>query len=168
MVKSRRSVRAYKAEPVEEEKLLRILEAAMKAPSAGNLQAYKAIIVRDEAKKKGLVQAALYQEFIAQAPVVLAFFAHPEVSAVKYNQRGEELYSVQDATIACAYAQLAATALGLGTVWVGAFDDQAVAQVLGADREWRPIALLPIGYSDESPPPTTRRSLGEVVQGNHN
>lgn len=163
LVKSRRSVRAYKAQAVEEEKILRILEVVMSAPSAGNLQAYKAILVRDEPKKRALVQAALGQDFIAQAPVVLAFFAFPERSAVKYKKRGAELYSVQDATIACAYAQLAAVALGLGTVWVGAFDDEAVAQVLEADPEWRPVALLPVGYPAESPTATPRRLLSEVV-----
>ena len=97
------------------------------------------------------------------APVVLAFCAHPRRSAAKYGRRGEELYCVQDATIACAYAQLAATALGLGSVWVGAFDTDAVAQAIGARRDWRPVALLPIGYPAESPEATPRRSLNELV-----
>jgi nitroreductase len=148
---------------VEEEHLHRILEAAMSAPSAGNLQAYKVVIVREEKKKRSLVEAAINQDFLAQAPVVLAFFAHPERSAAKYHNRGAELYSVQDATIACAYAQLAATSLGLGTVWVGAFDDDLVADALGADQEWRPVALLPIGYPAESPSPTPRRGRDELV-----
>jgi len=167
LVKNRRSVRAYRDESLNEEMLQTILEVMMNAPSAGNLQAYKVVIVRDEARKKALVEAAHDQAFIAQAPVVLVFFAHPEESAVKYNQRGAELYSVQDATVACSYAQLAAATLGLGTVWVGSFDDAAVSRALNANPEWRPVAMLPTGFPAETPTASPRRSLGEVVRNNH-
>ena len=121
-------------------------------------------MVRNPATKQALVQAALNQEFIAQAPGVLAFFAHRLMSASKYKQRGAELYSVQDATVACAYAQLAAAALGLGSVWVGAFDDAEVMRALRAKPEWRPVALLPIGYPAESPEPTSRRPVEELAR----
>jgi nitroreductase len=130
LIQMRRSVRAYQPRLVEEAKLTRVLDAARHAPSAGNLQAYMIVIVRDAATRKALSRAALNQDFIAQAPVVLAFFARQEMSAAKYHRRGVELYSVQDATIACAYAQLAAAQLGLGTVWAGAFNDDAVKRVL--------------------------------------
>jgi len=163
LVKARRSVRAYESQAVEEGRLEQILEAANRAPSAGNLQAYVILVVRNAADKQALVRATWTQEFLAQAPVVLAFFAHRLVSASKYKQRGAELYSVQDATIACAYAQLAATELGLGTVWVGAFDDAEVSRVLKAKPEWRPVALLPVGYPAESPEPTPRRPLDVLV-----
>jgi nitroreductase len=164
LMRGRRSIRAYKTQPVEEEKLKRILVAANGAPSAGNLQAYAILIVRDAATRLALSRAALGQESLVQVPVVLAFFAHPQSSMAKYKSRGVELYSLQDATIACAYAQLAATAQGLGTVWVGAFDDDAVRTALKAPVEWRPVALLPIGYPDESPAPTTRRTLDDLAR----
>ena len=168
LVKARRSVRAYESRAVEEDKLEQILEAANRAPSAGNLQSYVILVVRNPASKQALVRAALGQDFIAQAHVVLAFFAHRLMSASKYKQRGAELYSVQDATIACAYAQLAATALDLCTVWVGAFDDAEVARILKAKPEWRPVALLPVGYPAESPEPTLRRPVEELAkEANH-
>jgi nitroreductase len=163
LIHARRSIRAYQPQPVEEAKLTRILEAADRAPSAGNLQAYTILIVRDAAVRLALSRAALNQDSLTQAPVVLAFFAHQQVSAAKYKNRGE-LYALQDATIACAYAQLAATALGLATVWVGAFNDEDVARILHAKEDWRPVALLPVGYPAEAPAPTSRRSLDELVQ----
>jgi nitroreductase len=164
LIQNRRSIRAYLSRPVEEEKLRQILEAARIAPSAGNLQAYEIKVVRDRATKEALVRAALDQSFLVQASVVLAFLADSSRSGVKYRQRGETLYCVQDATIACAYAQLAAAALGLGSVWVGAFDDDAVARALNHSQGLRPIALLPIGYPAETPAPISRRSLDDLVQ----
>jgi nitroreductase len=111
---------------------------------------------------QALVRAALGQPFLAQAPVVLVFCAHPARTA-KYGQRGEQLCAVQDATIAVACAQLAATALGLATCWVGAFDDEAVARAAALPAGERPVAMLPIGYAAETPPRTSRRPLGELV-----
>jgi nitroreductase len=164
LVQRRRSIRAFTSQALEEGKLTQILEAANLAPSAGNLQAYSIVIVRDAAARQALSRAALGQESVMQAPVVLAFFAHPQSSMAKYKSRGIELYSLQDATIACAYAQLAASAQGLGTVWVGAFEDAAVKAALKAPPEWRPVALLPIGYPAESAAPTLRRPLEDLVR----
>lgn len=151
LIHARRSVRAYTSQPVEEEKITRLLEAANHAPSAGNLQAYVIVVVRDPGTKAALARAALNQDSLTSAPIVLAFFAHQQASAAKYKHRGVELYSVQDATVACAYAQLAATALGLGTVWVGAFDDTSVKQVLKAQPDWRARGAAPGGLSGGKP-----------------
>ncbi|HIE50731.1 MAG TPA: nitroreductase [Armatimonadetes bacterium] len=162
-ISRRRSVRAFTGQAVEEEKLQRILEAVNAAPSAGDLQAYEVVLVREEETKKALARAAWGQNFIAQAPVVLVFVANPERSSWRYGRRGEELYCLQDATIACTHAHLAATALGLGSVWVGAFQDSAVAQAVGVSPPLRPVAILPLGYPAESPSPTPRRPLNELV-----
>lgn len=164
LIQVRRSVRRFETRPVDAADLRRVLEAANRAPSAGNLQPYRILIVRSGAVKRALCRAALEQEALVQAPVVLAFVALPKVSAARYRRRGAELYAVQDATIACAYAQLAATALGLATVWIGAFDDDAVAQVLRLREEERPVALLPLGYAAEAPAPTPRKPLAELAQ----
>ena len=164
LIRARCSIRAYQPRPVEAGKLTRILEAANRAPSAGNLQAYKIVIVHDAATRKALSRAALHQDSLAQAPVVLAFLAHLDASAAKYGNRGATLYSLQDATIACAYAQLAASALGLGSVWVGAFNDEAVGDALKVRAGWRPVGLLSIGYPAETPEPTSRRPLNELVE----
>ncbi len=168
LIQARRSIRTFQSKFLEQEALQKILEAANIAPSAGNLQAYVILVIRKPETKLALSRAALNQDSLVQAPVVLAFFARQQMSAAKYKRRGEELYSVQDATIACAYVQLAAVELGLGTVWVGAFDDDTVKHILKAQADWRPVALLPIGYPAESPKPTQRRLLNELVRDTDN
>jgi nitroreductase len=162
-LRERRSVRAFKRQPVEAEKLEQIFEAINRAPSAGNLQAYEVYLVRDGLRRAALVKAAGDQDFLAQAPAVLAFCAHGARAESRYGKRGTDLYALQDATIACTYAMLAATALGLSSVWVGAFDEQAVAQTVGVPVGQRPLVLLPIGYAAESPQAPKRRGLEDLV-----
>jgi nitroreductase len=160
----RRSVRSYKAQPVEESKLKRTFEAANMAPSAGNLQAYQVQVVRDQAKRKALAKAAYDQGFIAEAPVCLVFCADPNRSASQYGKRGSELYSVQDATIAGAFAMLAAVDIGLATVWVGDFDEEKVQRVLDV-KSIRPVAMFSLGYAAELPAASPRRAIEEIFQG---
>ncbi len=160
---NRHSIRAFTGQPVADEVLKKILEAVNRAPSAGNLQAFDIFLVTQKEHKEALMHASYDQEFLVQAPVVLVFCAIPSRSAVRYNERGEALYCIQDATIACTYAMLAATALGLGSVWVGAFDEAAVHQVIGAEPRHRPVAMLPIGYPNETPRIRSRRSLEDIV-----
>lgn len=164
VLRQRRSVRSYKSQPVEESKLKRIFEAANMAPSAGNLQAYQVHVVRDEAKRKALVNAAHGQGFILEAPVCLVFCADPGRSAVKYGKRGSELYSIQDATIAGSFAILAAVDLGLATVWIGDFDEKKVQEVLGV-KTLRPVAMFSLGYAAEQPQPSPRRAIEEIFRG---
>jgi nitroreductase len=163
VLKKRHSIRAYQNKPVEEEKLTKILEAANSSPSAGNLQAREIFLIRDETKKQLLAQAAYGQDFIAEAPVVLVFCSNPSRSSSKYGKRGEYLYSLQDATISASYAQLSATALGLSTVWIGAFDDKEVLKVLGNPEGLLPVTILLIGYPAEKPYATSRRKLEDLV-----
>ena len=162
-IRQRYSARAYHDKPVSEEALRSILQAANDAPSAGNLQPVEVVVVRDSAKRRALAKTSYEQWFIAQAPVVLVFFTNPERNREKYGQRGADFYAVQDATIACAYGQLAATALGLGTCWIGAFDDPTVRDIVGAPATWQPVAILPVGYPADTPKPRERRALGDLV-----
>jgi nitroreductase len=162
LLKLRHSVRAFEATPVEPEKLSAVLEAADSAPSAGNLQAYEIYLVTTPRIRAALARAAK-QSFIAEAPVLLVFFANPGRSARKYGARGKELYAPQDAAIAATYAQLRATDLGLASVWVGAFDDDAVCDAVSAPAEWVPAAILPIGYPAEEPEPSPRRSVADLL-----
>lgn len=164
VLQTRHSIRAFLAKPIEPEKLQAILEAANGAPSAGNLQAYEICAVTRYAALRALADASYGQEFVAQVSVALVFCAHPIRSSRKYGQRGTSLYCIQDATIACSYAQLAATALGLASVWVGAFNDDAVREAIGAGKDLLPVAILPIGYAGENPEATSRRSLPSLVQ----
>ena len=162
LIESRHSCRAFQEAVVEKEKLQLILDAIDQAPSAGNLQAYAVKVVTNNDTKEKLTSLAFGQDFIRQAPLVLVFFSVPDLSAKKYGDRGRFLYCIQDATIACTYAQLAATDLGLASCWVGAFDVWAVERCLKADWPWRAIAMLPIGYAETpltSPPKVSRVEL---------
>lgn len=162
-IHARQSVRAYQAKPVEPNQLEAILNAANQSPSAGNVQGYETLVVRDAATIRSLAKAAFNQIFIAQAPIVLVFCADPARSGAKYGATGERLYCMQDATIATAYAQLAATSQGLATCWVGAFPEADVVKLLGLRAGLRPIAILPVGWPAEIPPRTSRRALNELV-----
>lgn len=163
-VRHRHSVRKYRSDmAVEPEKLHAILEMACAAPSAGDLQSYHIDVVTAPALRQALVEAAAGQSFVAEAPVTLVFSRHGERAGAKYGERGRNLYALQDATIAATYAQLAAAAAGLGSTWIGQFDEAAVTRLLKLDPGLQPIALLTVGYPAELPEPTPRRHLGELV-----
>lgn len=127
-----------------------------------HLQAYEIFLVTSQEKKSALARAAFGQTSVAEGPVVLVFCANPARSGSRYGVRGSELYSVQDATIATAFAHLSATDLGLGSVWIGAFDDEAVSKILGR-KDLKPVAILAIGYPAETPYKTSRRKLEDIV-----
>jgi nitroreductase len=139
------------------------LAAVNRAPSAANFQAYEIFVVTQVRHRAALAKAACAQGFVLAAPVSLVFCANPERNYERFGERGRTLYSVQDATIACAYAQLAASALGIGTVWVGAFDPDAVRQVVGASEEMTPVAILTLGYTEGDPEIKERRPLSDLV-----
>lgn len=163
LVQRRRSVRRYSAEPVDPNALERILRAATRAPSAGNLQAYRIVVVRSAEGRRALAEASGGQEFLEQAPLDLVFFADPDRSAERYGRRGASLYAVQDATIAAAFAVLAATHEGLSTVWVGAFDEAKVRTLCGEARR-RPVAVVPVGHGTEEPLESPRRDPREMIR----
>jgi nitroreductase len=127
------------------------------------LQGYEIYIVRTIEQRKALVKAAWDQEFLAEAPVVLIFCANPERVVEKYQQRGSDLYCVQDATIACVFSMLAAKALGLDTVWVGAFVEESVRKAIQIPDNLRPVSILPIGYAGKEPRIRPRRELNDLV-----
>lgn len=164
VIEQRRSVRAFKKDKVNEETLKEILEAVIQAPSAGNLQSFKVYITKHNKIKKNLADAAHGQSFIAEAPIVLVFCADYEQAASRYGNRGKELYAVQDATIATAYAQLAAQALGLSSVWIGAFDESAVKKAIGYGKNLEAVAILPIGKPSEHPIIPPRRLPSELFK----
>jgi nitroreductase len=163
-VRHRHSIRKYQTDmPVEPAKLHAILEMACAAPSAGDLQAYRIIVVQDLTVRTALQHAALDQTFISAAPLCLVFCADPQRSAQQFGERGAHLYTIQDATIAAAYAQLGAVAAGIGSTWVGQFDEKQVRAAIDLEPTLLPVALLSLGYSAENPEPSARRRLDEVV-----
>jgi nitroreductase len=163
LVKTRRSIRMYKSDPVEKEKIEQILEAARLAPSAGNCQPYEFRLVEDNKTKQELTEAAFGQGFVKAAPFVLIFIENSSLSETRYGMRGNTLYVHQDTAIAVTHAHLAAHALGLGSCWVGAFDSPAVARILDLDRGLVPVAMLPIGYPAENPSASPRRRMSDLL-----
>ncbi len=162
LIQERQSVRAFQTQPIAEALLVQILAAANRAPSAGNLQSFEIFVVEGQEHRTELAQAA-GQEFIQQAPIVLVFCTNPVRAEARYRQRGVTLYTLQDATIACTFAMLAASDLGLGSVWVGAYNEQDVMTVLGNPPGLRAVAMLPIGYPAENPEKRNRRLLEDLV-----
>ena len=150
VLENRHSIRNYLSRPVERTKLERILAAAASAPSACNLQSYDIFIVTKVKQRSALAKAACGQGFVLVAPVVLVFCTNSR-NAERFGARARNFYALQDATIACSYAQLAATAQGLGSCWVGAFEPDEVRAVLGVGKEHEPVAILPIGYISGKP-----------------
>jgi len=163
VIEGRHSIRAFQDKDVEKEKITKILSTVSLCPTAGNLQAYKIYVVKTKELKEELSEAALGQGPVAEAPIVLVFCADQKQSAMKYDERGAQLYAIQDATIAAAYAQLAATAEELGSVWVGAFDPLEVSRILNIEPYHIPVAIIPIGYPAEIPEGRDRRDLKEMV-----
>ncbi len=162
VLRSRRSVRAFRSDPVSEGVLEDLIELANWAPSAGNLQARDFVLVRDVSTRRALAGAALDQDFIAQAPVVLVVCAD-FLRTSKYGKRGRDLYAIQDAAAATENFLLAAHEQGLGTTWVGAFDESAVSRILNLPRHVRPVTLVAVGLPAESPEPPERLPLQEIL-----
>lgn len=148
IVTERRSIRNFKTTPIDDEIVKKIIDTCNLAPSAGGLQSFEIYEINNKETKDKIVKAAMDQEFIAQSPLLLAFCANP-ASSSKYGKKAK-LFSIQDATIAASYAQLTASALGLASVWVGAFNEEKVCEILGLS-EIIPVVLLPIGYKNEEP-----------------
>lgn len=163
VIKRRYSVRSFQPKSVENGKLKIIMESVNLAPSAGNLQSYKVFVVKNEEKKREIARASFNQNFIQEAPVVLVFCADLQ-RVSPYGKRGMELYSVQDATIAATFAMLTAVDLGLGSVWIGAFDEEEIKNILNLPEHLRPVVILPIGYPAERPGERRRRRIEEMFE----
>lgn len=158
-IQSRRSIRGYDSCKVEEDKLLRILESGRLSPSAGNRQERRFIIIRDANTRKLLSEAARNQRFVAEAPVVIAACS-VETEYIMFC--GQLAYPI-DTAIAVDHMTLQAVEEGLGTCWIGAFDEKKVKEILHIPDDVRVVALLPLGYPSTIPPPTSRKSLDEIV-----
>ena len=163
-IKTRRSIRAFTEEEVSDEEIEKILDAARWAPSAGNIQPWIFVIVRDPKRKRRLSEAALNQLFIEEAPVVIVVCADQERSGRVYGRRGSDLYCIQDTAAAIQNLLLAARALGLGACWVGAFNEDAVRHVLNIPAGVRPVAIIPMGRPAVKPRAVFKRSLNEIVR----
>jgi nitroreductase len=158
-ISQRCSVRSYKATDVEEDKLKRILEAARLSPSASNRQEWKFVIVKNKETKKKLAKAAFGQTFIGEAPIVIVACGTEPKTIMAC---GQPAYTV-DVSIACAFMILQAYELGLGTCWIGAFEEGEVKKVLNIPKEVRVVAMTPLGYPNQLPSQKSRKSLDQIV-----
>lgn len=162
VMSTRRSTRNFDSSKVVEQwQVDKILAAADTAPTAGNFQGFEVFYVKNKEVKRRLVEAANNQPYV-NAPVVLVFCMDP--TRVKMNFRPEILakFSLQDATLAAAYSQLAASALGLSSIWIGMINEEKVRQIL--QTELKPSSILCIGYPQKNRPPKSRRKLKDLVQ----
>lgn len=143
-VSTRSSVREFSGDALHEDEIAFLLDSTCTAPSAGNLEAWDIVLVRDPGVKENLSDAALGQSHVRDAPALFVLCANYVRSMSRYGERGI-LYAVQDATIACTYLMLAAHAIGLRSCWVGAFDEEEVKEILDLPVHVRPIAILCVG-----------------------
>ena len=172
-IKTRRSVRAYQDKPVEDEKLQSVLDAVRMAPSWANMQCWRMVVVKDRATQEKISDLSYVESFfapkgyksnpskkaLAAAPVVIALCADPAQSGVLWDQN----YYLVDAGIAAQNLMLAARGLGLGTVFVGVYDEEKLKELLNIPASIRIIGLLPLGYpTEEKKDGPKRKPLDEI------
>jgi nitroreductase len=164
VIRTRRSIRRYRPDPVPEEVLERVLDAARIAPSGSNRQPTRLILVRDEEAKRALVPLCGDQAFLAEAPMVVVACGH-NIHYNRGNYMGDHAVLV-DVAIAVDHLTLAARAEGLGSCWIGLFDNDGIKKLLSIPEEVQVVALTPLGYSDqEFREPGSRKPLSEIVYG---
>ena len=163
VIRTRRSIRSYKPDPIPEEVLTRVLDAARIAPSGSNRQPWKFIVVKDEELKRRIAKACHSQMFIAEAPVVIVACGYN----IHYN-RGEymgDFSMLVDVSIAFTHLILAARAEGLGTCWIGSFNNEEIKRILSIPEEVNVVAITPLGYpkDEEFREPGPRKPLSEIM-----
>jgi nitroreductase len=163
VIRTRRSIRSYRSDPIPDDVLMRVLEAARIAPSGSNRQPWKFIVVKNGELKKKIAAACHNQMFIAEAPVVIVACGYN----IHYNRGGYmgDLSMLVDVSIAFTHLILAARAEGLGTCWIGSFDNEEVKRILGIPRDVNVVAVTPLGYPrDEGfSEPAGRKTLSDIT-----
>jgi len=160
VMSTRRSTRKFSLRQVEQWKIDKILAAADTAPTAGNFQGFEIFYIKDSKIKEKLSVAANNQPYV-NTPVVLVFCMNPERVKMNFPQEILAKFSIQDATLAAAYSQLAASALGLSSIWIGMIDEEKVKELIGT--KLRPSSLLCIGYPEQKRGPKSRRKLKDLI-----
>lgn len=159
-IRTRRSIRSYRPDPIPDDVLRRVMDAARAAPSANNVQPWRFVLVRDESLRRAMVPLCWNQSFIAEAPVVVAACGLPTSSKVG----GYASSLLVDVAIAMDHLTLAARAEGLGTCWIGAFENGELKALLSVPKEADIVAVTPLGYpSGEFSARSFRKSLDEIV-----
>ena len=159
-IRARHSVRGFRPEPVDDDTLTLLLEAARQAPTAANRQPFRLIVLHTRGREEEI--GRIYgRPWFVQAPLVIGVVAVPGEA---WRRSDDKAYEEVDATIAMDHLILAAASLGLGTCWVAAFDPTAAREVLGLPDDVEPIAFTPVGYPAKDPAVTSRRPLFDLVK----
>jgi len=160
LITQRYSVRAYKSDPVEEEKLQQVLEAARMAPTAANRQAFQIIVIKTKGREDEL--SKIYnRKWFTQAPLILCGVGIPDKGWVRYDGAN---YTQFDIAIVMDHLILEATNLGLGTCWIAAFNPEAAREVLGLPEGVEPVIFTPLGYPADQPKEKDRKPLDDLVR----
>jgi nitroreductase len=163
-ITSRRSIRKFTDDPIPETVVHEIIRIGITTPSAGNCQPWRIVVVTEKKLRSRLAIAAHNQNFVAAAPVVFVVCAVPEESAKRYQNRGRELYVLQDTAALTLNILYGAHLQGYGACWVGAFNEAEVTKTLNIPSEMRPVAMVPIGrIAGEIPPLRGRRDSTEII-----
>ncbi|MCL0047409.1 nitroreductase family protein, partial [Thermodesulfovibrionales bacterium] len=163
IIKERRSIRDFQRKEIPEEIVRKLIDAIIWAPSAGNLQARKFYFITKEKIKKDIATAALNQNFIVESPLVVVGCIDKRIDS-RYGDRGVGLYAIQDVASSIMNMQLVAFENGLGSVWIGAFKEGDVSNILGLPYNLRPVSIVPVGYPFKTPPAPPRIPAQEAVE----
>ena len=165
-ISTRRSIRRFLNVPVDFETIMTIVEAGSLAPSSGNVQDWKFILVDKKDLMKKLSSCSLGQECVHNAAFLVIICSDPEQTEIHYGLRGQRLYTVQNCAAAAENMLLTAHALGLGGIWVGAFDEEKVREIMDIPESARPQAILAFGYPDEVPDHKRLKDLSIITYFN--
>jgi nitroreductase len=163
VVRKRKMIRKYMPKQVSDQVINKLIENASRAPSAGRTQVQEFIVVKDPATKKKLRRAALNQEHVEDAPVLIVVCSNTSRSIDRYGQRGKEFYSVIDGAFASMLILLSAVNEGIGAGFVAAFEDDKVSEILGIPEHVRPVGIIALGYPDEKPAKMERIQKDRLV-----
>lgn len=166
LIKTRRNIKEFLPKFVDWDKISKILDAARHAPSSGNIQNWKFLVVIDPDLKRQIAEAAMQQYEIINAGALIVICGEPEKAERYYGLRGERLFTTQNCAAAMQNMLLEAHSLGLGSRWLGGFEEEMVKRLLKIPEEVRPQAIIAIGYPKEIPPKPPKMPLESLVYFN--
>jgi len=162
VVKNRRSIRAFDNRRVSINTIFKIIEDGLLAPRSGNVQDWYVVIVQNKAVKFSIAEACIGQYWITQAPFILVVCSKPSKTKISYGKRGE-FYAIQNGSAAIENMLLSIENEGLGSCWIGAFEEEALKRIIRAPEGTKILAVLPVGYPLENPPMPKRPDLRNII-----
>src|SRR5829696_165328 len=164
VIRKRKMVREYDQDKqISDKIIMKLIRNAHRAPSAGHTQVQEFIIIKDHAIKKKLRKAAVSQEYVENAPVLIAVCSNTSRSISRYGSRGKQFYSIIDGAFASMLILLTAVNEGIGACFVGAFDDNKVSEILELPTYVKPIGIIALGYPAEDPSKFKRIDISKLV-----